>query len=213
MNQWVFRTRNLSSETIRFRELLKSAHDPNKLLFEDLPNFFKRDDGKSLLTNDSDRVKSRIIDILNELTNAYPKLLHELGVLILSELQVGTPTDTNIRLLNERAKSIKGLSGDFRVDSFISRLCNFEQSEEHIAGIASLAANKPIKDWIDLDVEKARQEIVYLCSGFKKAETLSRVKGKDPAAEQFQLLRRLLRGMRSMILNLIFWSRNSRRLL
>ena len=52
-----------------------------------------------------------------------------------------------------------------------------------IAGIISLASNKPQTEWIDLDIETAKKEILRLCTEFKKAELYAKVKGR-PASRQ-----------------------------
>lgn len=178
LNSWVHRTRNLSKETIKIRELIKSAHDPNKLLFDDLPRLLDIDLSGINQKNSFSDISYRITKSLNELINAYPNLMNDLGSLLMSELQVGLVNEPNLQQLRKRAKNIQGASGDFRTDALAARLSNFEVTEEHISGIASLAANKPVKDWIDLDVERAKKEIVSLCAGFKKAELLARVNGR-----------------------------------
>lgn len=178
LNPWVHRTRRLSKETVRFREMIKAAHDPNKLLFDDLPNLVGVNSDGANTPKQLREITNKITHSLDELIGIYPKLLKELGLLLLSELQVGVASKANISRLKERAKSIQGVTGDFRIDALAARLGTFEQTPEDIAGIASLAANKPIKDWIDLDVDRAKQEIVSLCAGFKKAELLARVQGR-----------------------------------
>lgn len=172
LNPWVLRTRTLSSKTTKLRELLKSAHDPNKLIFDDLPNLYE-------LNLHSDIGSKEFANSLNELSEAYTNLLQKLGNLIITELQVGLVTDESIFKLRERAKNVHQTSGDFRIDALAARLSTFTQTEEDIAGIASLAANKPIHDWIDLDVDRALIEIAVLCEGFKKAELYAHIKGKE----------------------------------
>ncbi len=178
LNPWVHRTRRLSRETIKFREMIKAAHDPNKLLLDDLPNLVGMNSDGANTPSQIRGVTNKITNSLDELIGIYPKLLEEIALLLLNELQVGIASEGNINRLKERAKSIQGKTGDFRIDALAARLGTFEQTPEDICGIASLAANKPIKDWIDLDVDRAKQEIVSLCTGFKRAELLARVQGR-----------------------------------
>ena len=51
-------------------------------------------------------------------------------------------------------------------------------NREAIEGIASLAANKPPRDWVDRDVDQARIEIAALAQQFVKAEGFAHVKGR-----------------------------------
>ena len=188
LNPWVHRTRRLSRETIRFREIIKSAHDPNKLLFDDLPGLLGLDSAKIQDTDKLQNAAKRITNSLVELTKAYPSLLKNFGLLIMEELQVGITTPANMKRLRERALSIRGATGDFRIDALATRLSSFNGTLDDIAGIVSLAANKPIKDWIDLDVDRAKQEIVSLCYGFKKAELLARVQGRKTNRHSLALI-------------------------
>ena len=188
LNPWVHRTRRLSKDAIRLREAIKSAHDPNKLLFDDLPNILGVQERFDSNPKKLKEIGDKIAFSISELTEAYPILLKEMGELLLNELQVGVASKVSIARLKERAKCIQGATGDFRVDALSARLITFEQTFDDIAGIASLAANKPIKDWIDLDIDRAKQEIVSLCASFKKAELLSRVKGRKTNRHAFALI-------------------------
>jgi hypothetical protein len=170
INPWVLRTRTLSKKTTKLRELLKSAHDPNKLIYDDLEVLFDISVGE-------DNVRQFSLS-LKEMIGAYPNLLEKLGQSLLDGLQIDIMTPENIKKLNKRAENIRTMSGDFRVDAFATRLSKFDSTENDIAGIASLAANKPIHDWIDLDVERALIEIAELCQKFRRAELYAHVKGK-----------------------------------
>jgi hypothetical protein len=170
-NKWVHRTKRLSKETTLLREAILNANDPNKLLFESIPDLLEKHNN------------SNFEDLITELTNAFPYLIQELGQHILLELQVGLASTKNIEALRNRAARLKGKTGNFRVDALASRLSIFDNSVESISGIASLAANKPIFDWIDQDVQRALQEISALCHEFNKAELLVRVEGKPSERE------------------------------
>ncbi len=171
LNLWVLRTRKLSKNTIQLRELLKSAQDPNKLIFDDLSALFKFND-------DIDTGMKLLVDALKELMDAYPALLKQLMQILANELELKEITDTSLHRLRERAQNVKQASGDFRINAFIARLENFHGSEEDIVGIGGLGANKPIYDWIDFDAERAAIEIAVLCDGFKQAELYVRVQGR-----------------------------------
>ena len=67
---------------------------------------------------------------------------------------------------------------DFRLDAFIGRLSQFDGSDESVEGIASLAANKPPRDWVDPDLDQAAIELADMAQKFLRAETYARVKGR-----------------------------------
>lgn len=174
LNGWVHRTKGLKRDTMRFRDMVRSAKDPNKLIFEDIPSLFNIAIDKPT-TKDFLSLKGAI----HELSVAYEDLIHSLGNILFSALQIN-PMNLDVENLHKRAKNVSRATGDFRIDALASRLEKMDpESVVDIAGIASLAANKPISDWIDQDVERARIEIGALCDGFKKAELYSHLKGKN----------------------------------
>ena len=179
---WVLKTKTLSKRTIKFREIVKSANDPHKLLLEDIEKVFYDE------VENKDGDKSAIIiqnlkEAMEELINIYPATMTNIALLLTNELDVPLATPTHLEKLRERAKNIKGVSGNFKIDAFAARISTFNSSLADIAGIVSLANNKPPHDWIDLDIENAKKEILNLCTEFKKAELYTKVKNR-PASRQ-----------------------------
>ena len=183
LNPWVMRTKELDPKTMRLRDLLKSASDPNKLIFEDIVKLYKIPVDK--LTENS---LSPIVDSFKALEEAYPKLIEKLSNVHYTALQINSLTD-DLESLHRRAKTVNHVTGDFRIDALASRLSNFNpDNDDDIAGIAGLAANKLIRDWIDLDVERATIELGVLCDGFKKAELYTHLKGKPSNRRSFVVM-------------------------
>jgi hypothetical protein len=168
LNPWVLRTKTLSREAIKLREKVKSANDPNKLLFDDLPKLYQSNNFYQALKRD-----------LMDLIDVYPAMIQSVGFLLTTELDVLLATPENIKKLRERAQNIKGVSGNLKLDAFATRLSTFDSTIRDIEGIIGLANNKPPAEWIDLDIEKAKKEIVALCNEFKKAELYSKVKNRS----------------------------------
>jgi hypothetical protein len=97
---------------------------------------------------------------------------------MLTELRIPYGTETEIAELRTRAETVKGLTGNYRLDAFATRLAIYSGSDDEIEGIAGLAANKPPRDWVDRDIDQARIEIAALAQEFVKAEGLAHVKGR-----------------------------------
>ncbi len=175
--QWTSRTMRLSSNAVRVRDIFKRAHDPNKFLFDDIPGTLGEDVS---LANGDDlrRVIGTVREGLEELVQAYPSMLHRLRDIMLSELQVPNVSPQSLAELRDRAENIRQLAGDFRLDAFIGRISQFDGSDESFEGIASLAANKPPRDWIDPDLDQAAIELADMAQKFLRAETFARVKGR-----------------------------------
>jgi hypothetical protein len=173
---WTKRTGRLSSIALNVREIFKKARDPNQFLFDDLPAVL----GAETLSTKSG-VKSVVADVrqgISELTLAYPGMLRQLRELVLTELQVEDRSDDALKSLRDRAENVRQLAGDFHLDAFVGRLSHFNGSDESFEGIASLAANKPPRDWVDPDFDRASVNLAELSQQFLRAETFARVKGR-----------------------------------
>ncbi|RED45017.1 ATP-binding protein [Aestuariispira insulae] len=177
LQSWTKRTTQLSANAIRVRDIFKHANDPNKFLFDDIPGAFG---GRGAL-NDDAALKGIVDDVrdgLEELVESYPSMLRRLNDLMLAELQVPNNSSQALAELRARAENIKKIGGDFRLDAFIGRLAKIEGTEQDIEGIASLAANKPPRDWTDPDLDRAAVEMTDLAQKFIRAENFARVKGR-----------------------------------
>lgn len=175
--KWTERTMRLSTNAVNIRDLFKRARDPNKFLFDDIPQTLGEDVS---LANDKDvrRVIANVREGLEELVQAYPAMLHRLRDMMLAELQVPNVSPQSLAELRERAENIRQLAGDFRLDAFVGRLSKFDGSDASFEGIASLAANKPPRDWVDPDLDQAAIELADMAQKFLRAETFARVKGR-----------------------------------
>lgn len=176
--QWTKRTMRLSANAVRVRDIFKNAHDPNKVLFDDIPEKLGEE---TVITKDKDlrQIINNVREGLEELVNAYPSMLNRIRDIMLSELQVPNNSSHSLTELRDRAENIRQLSGDFRLEAFVGRLSQFEGTDTAFEGIASLAANKPPQDWVDPDLDQAAIEIADMAQKFLRAETYARVKGRS----------------------------------
>lgn len=175
---WTKRTMRLSANAIRVRDLFKRAKDPNKFLFDDIPGTLGEDVSKAT-TDGLQRVVASVRDGLEELVSAYPSMLRRLRDIMLSELQVPNPGPQALAELRKRAENIRELSGDFRLEALVGRLSHLDGRDETFEGIASLAASKPPRDWVDPDSDQSAIELADLAQRFLRAETYARVKGRS----------------------------------
>ena len=176
--RWTELTMRLSSNAVKTRDLFKRAHDPNQFLFDDIPETL----GEDVSLADEDglrRVVVRVREGLEELLLAYPAMLRRLRDIMLAELQVPNVSPQSLAELRERAENIRQLAGDFRLDAFAGRLAQFDGSDESFEGIASLAANKPPREWVDPDIDRVAIELADMAQKFLRAETYARVQGRS----------------------------------
>ena len=166
---WTQRTGMLTQRAMTLRLLGLKSHDPNKLVFEDIPDLFG-EDPKLAAENAA--------AALNELETAYNKMLGDLALTLLRELRCHEALDDDHHKLHDRCETVRGLSGNFRLDALATRLGSFGGDIEEIEGIASLAANKPARDWVDRDIDAAKIELAALAQQFLRAEGLAHLKGR-----------------------------------
>ena len=119
---WTKRTSSISDEARKVRSVLLSASDPLQVLFVDLPIIFETDrlQGSQLQDKQSYEHFGRFIkDILEELKDAYPKMMKELRENMFESLG---QKNLNLESLHLRAKIVHGITGSFRLDAFAGRL-------------------------------------------------------------------------------------------
>ena len=174
---WVGRTQRLSSSARNVRLLFKQAKDPNRLIFDDMPQELGGGNGFREEENIS-KISDRLREALAELRDAYPSMLHRLRELLLSELHVPNASPPMLADLRSRAENVEGIGGDHRLQAFIIRLARFSGTDEDIESLASMAANKPPGNWVDADVDRASVELADLAQRFIHLEAFARVKGR-----------------------------------
>jgi hypothetical protein len=177
LKPWAKRTMRISATAMRMRNVFKQAADPNKFLFDEIPSLLETS-GDDSSGNDGVGIVKSIRDGLRELTHAYSEMLVRLRVLMLAELHVPNDSPHPLEELRARARNVQQLSGDFRLNAFIGRITQFHGSEEEMEGVASLAMNKPPRDWVDADLDQASLEIADLAQRFLRVEAYARVAGR-----------------------------------
>lgn len=175
---WTKRTMRLSARAIQVRDIFKRARDPNKFLFDDIPAMVNSKKADISDKDDILNVVSIMKEGLQELVQAYPLMVHRQRDMLFAELQVPNLSRQSLLELRARAENVKELAGDFRLDAFVGRLAQFEGSDEDFESIASLAANKPPRDWVDPDMDRASIELADMAQKFLRAETFTRIKGR-----------------------------------
>jgi len=170
---WTRRTQSISETTQAVRRTLLLASDPHQTLFVDIPMIFDGIDTPKLIW--------KLGCALEEFGSAYPEMLAQLQRRMFKAL--GHNPDNDLGYLRQRAETVVGLTGDFRLDAFATRLRQFTGISTDMESIASLAVNKPPRDWSDRDPKRAALEIAEFALKFRHAEVLAGVKGRDPTRQ------------------------------
>ena len=174
---WVGRTQRLSRNAKRIRQLFKQAKDPNRLIFDDIPKVL--DDAQGVGEEETtQRIASQVREGLMELRQAYPAMLNRMRETLLADLQVPHASPSMLAELRDRAENIRELGGDHRLEAFIVRLARFEGHDEDMESLAGMAVNKPPRNWVDPDIDRAAVELAEMAQRFVRAESFARVKGR-----------------------------------
>ncbi|WP_296711274.1 hypothetical protein [Rhodoblastus sp.] len=174
---WAQRTLNLPSAAQDVRRVLLRADDPYKALFVDLPAVFENPDPAAVATG--------IQQALHDLNDGYPRMLAALADKMLAALAAN---NANLGELRRRASIVSGISGDLRLDAFAGRIENYDGDIGALESIASLAINRPPRDWNDRDPDQAALALAGFGLKFRQAETLALVKGRNPSRQAMALV-------------------------
>ena len=157
--------------------MLLKANDPNKVLFADLPTILQSKSEEELVKN--------LSLVITELHAAYPRKLEEIKSIVLKALQHETDDFNDLK---QRARSVKGITGNFQLESFATRLEEFDGSVETIESLISNAINKPSQGWVDRDLDAAIIQLGSLSMDFRKAEAIAGLRGRDSSRKVFNLV-------------------------
>ena len=174
---WAGRTQRLSHNAKRIRQLFKQANDPNRLIFDDIPKVLNDAQGAGE-EEATHRIAIQVREGLKELRQAYPAMLNRMRETLFAELQVPNASPSMLAELRDRAENIRELGGDHRLEAFIVHLARFEGHDEDMESLAGMAVNKPPRDWVDPDIDRAAVELAEMAQRFVRAESFARVKGR-----------------------------------
>ncbi|KVH11300.1 ATP-binding protein [Burkholderia anthina] len=164
---WSKRTTTISTLAQDVRAMLLKANDPHKVLFADLPTLLDAREPEELVT--------KLSAITSELSVAYDNMLNFVRTRLLDALD---HTQGDVESLRQRAATIKGITGDFRLDAFAARLEAYDEDPQTIEGLISLAVNKPATAWVDRDVDAAVVTLATWAIEFRKTEIMAHLRGR-----------------------------------
>jgi hypothetical protein len=164
---WTQRTTTVSAAAQEVRAMLLKANDPHKVLFADLPTLLNAKKPQDLV--------AKLRSVTDELSSAYGKMLGGVSKALLTALD---HEERSIESLRTRAATVKGISGDFRLDAFAGRLEVFDVSQEAVEGLISLAVSKPNANWVDRDIDAALLQLVSWAIEFRRAEAMASLRGR-----------------------------------
>ena len=163
---WTQRTTLLSERARTVRTLLLRASDPVKVIFTDLPEL--------LGTRETVPLVAAVGDVMAELSQAFPNALRKIQGRLLQAIDHAGDHET----LRARARVVQGISGDFKIDAFSSRLQTFSGELADIEGLVSLAVSKPPTGFTDHDLDYASLQLAKWAFEFRRVEAMASIQGR-----------------------------------
>jgi hypothetical protein len=164
---WTQRTTHISARARETLTLLLRASDPVKVIFADLPEVLGT-------RNNVDALVAGVGAIVEELDAAYPQVLARIQTQLLATID----HSEGIPSLQARAKVVQGISGDFKLDAFATRLTTYTGSNSDIESLVSLAVNKPAREFNDHDIDLATMQLARWAFDFRRTEAMASVQGR-----------------------------------
>ena len=183
MPPWTMRTARAGIRAQRLRVAVKNAQDPLRLLLDEVPAILG---GNLTSPAEAYSLARTFAQELRSLGEAYPNLLSDITDTLRKEFRV--EREGGLAGLRERARAVRGATGDLRLDALAVHLEGYEGTPEQTEAIAALAVHKPARDWTDRDVDAAKLAIADLAQRFMKAEALAHVQGRADTAEVIALV-------------------------
>lgn len=169
---WSRRTQLMSERARRVRDTLATASDPHRVLFVDLPVLFE---GLSV-----PQYLEALGHALKEMQGAYPDMLARVMARTLETLDASFASEEDLETVRRRSKNVAGITGDFRLDAFATRLSILSRDPEAIDSLLSLAVNKPPREWTDQDIDAALIQLAQWSLQFRQVEAVSAVQHREP---------------------------------
>ena len=183
---WALKTAKVSENAKLVRTLFKRASDPAQFALIDIPNLYGEIalDDKAALQS----VFSKIEDGLRELSSVMSETLNAFQTHVLKEFGIFSFNESSLEELRNRARAIKRLSGDNRMEMFITNIEQLSLDVSSFQRLASMLVNKPAKLWIDNDIDKIFVEATSASRNFINLETMAHIKGQQGSSFAFALV-------------------------
>ena len=171
LDNYTLHTRNLNPRTLMARDALLAAIEPDKLLFDRLPQTVGLrpvpPDAKTYV--ETDAYVENIASVLDELTGCYDQLLKDLLLLLLD-----TSAESTRRVIAGQAAALENEVLNPTVRAFILKLADdsVETDGSWIEAIATIVVNKAPAEWVDEDLLRFRRELPQRVATFQRLVAL-----------------------------------------
>jgi hypothetical protein len=168
-------TKTVSASTDAMRKAFRSAAEPDRLLFHDLPAVFGLAPipaGRNVKAAHIDAFVAALGTAIDELQGAYPELLKTVEVELAKALS--EPQDGLRRYFSVHARPLVDSVLEPRLKAFVLAACQDERDDlEWLENLAMIVADAPApKSWNDDVVERFRLAATELGGAFRRVNAL-----------------------------------------
>ena len=190
LDNYTLRTRNLTATTLKAREAIVAAVEPDKLLFDNLPKAL----GFGPIPADTETYgKAReyaegIGAALRELTECHERLL-----VVLFDFLLETSAETKRLAITGQAAALENEVLNPAVRALILTLANdgVDTDADWINAVATVVARKAPAEWTDDDLARFRHELPMQIAAFQRLVALHAQRRGDGAGGRWRSIFRL----------------------
>ncbi|MGR3937031.1 ATP-binding protein [Streptomyces sp. BRA346] len=158
LDQYSRKTRRLSEDALAVREVLSRATDPDKLVFEELPEvlgFEKVGPGARKDSETAEAYVVRLTAALNELTDATAHLRQYVVGTLAKEFRLSASSTGELRAgLAERMRGFAEAPLEVSLHGFVTRVLNeMLPDDDWLGTVVVQLVNQALGDWTDRDME------------------------------------------------------------
>lgn len=179
-------TRRCSASTLRFRDVLANAVDPEKAFFEDLPEALGY---RGSLAGNDDFIKDYIDKLhsaIRELNSCYPDLVARIEDRIVSEYGLPKTFEEYKSLLEERYSNVKRHLLTSKAKMFLDRLlAPADNSKEYIEKISATVLDRRLEQIKDREEEFLSDTILSLFHELDRYQDMSSISGDEAGDRLF----------------------------
>ena len=178
LNPYAKVTRTVSNVAAEVRLRALDAKDPVKFLFEELPAALEMpafNDQEVTGSNSAEQFVDGLKSAMNELQNAYPKLLARLESSVFAVLEAGSGGEKGRAHLAERARRLMNVPVEDHAKGVLIRLADERVDLPlWLEGIANALIGKLPKHWVDKDEGVFNTALQQFRGRFRQLEVLAR---------------------------------------
>ena len=171
LDNFARRTRGLSAETVKAREALFAAVEPDELLFQSLPEAYALPavSASAKQYPGADDYAEKLAQSMEELANCLGQLLSQL----LQDLFQAS-AETSRHAISGQAKALEGEVLAPGVRAFVLTLANdtVDSDADWIGAIATVVEGKAPPEWTDADLARFRPALSHQVDAFQRLVAL-----------------------------------------